>query len=245
MTKALTGITVLNTRPKELAHELTELVFNHGGQCIPCPAIEIIPLETTWHTRLPTECDWVIFISQNAVTHSMERLKKHWKTFPPTASVGLKTTNLLNLNHIPVALTSEQGSSDSLLASPSLQHLPNKTVVVIKGVGGRPLLHNTLLERGANLINIDVYERQCPKSLPPACKNIWKNETKFIILGTSIESIENLFCLFGAQAKSWLQDTPWLVISERIKEKANSLGIKTVYLSKPDTLNDVLLGLKI
>lgn len=244
MTKTLAGLTLLNTRPKAQAQHLIDFVHQHGGNTVSCPAIEIEPLKPDWGDTIPSRTHWVIFISQNAVTYGLDTLQKHWKSFPKTASIGKKTTELLHSNQIKVSLTAEKASTESLLSAAPFQSLADQTVVLVKGLGGRTLLSDTLRKRGAKLISLDVYKRSCPKTLPPSCKNIWKNKGRFIILGTSVESIKNLFTLFGPNGASWLQKMPWLVISERIKKQATLLGIKTIYVSDPHNLNESLFILK-
>lgn len=243
MKYTLAGLTVLNTRPKALAHDLTRFVEMHGGECLACPAIEIQPIEKDWQENLPSQCDWVIFISQNAVKHSLPVLKQKWPAFPNVASIGKKTTDLLNSNHIQVALTAAQSNAESLLSASLLRSVKNKNIALVKGVGGRDILPETLKSRGAHLFTLNVYQRDCPNTLPAACKNIWKNNKRFIILGTSVDSINNLFTLFGSKATTWLHNTPWLVMSNRIKQHAISLGIKTAYVSPPNQLCETLLTL--
>lgn len=244
MTNALLGLKILNTRPKRQAQALNAFVTSHGGQTLDCPAIEITPLKKDWGKTLPDHADMLIFISQNAVTHSINILKKKYTSLPEIAAIGRKTRDALNKNQLSVAITARNANTESLLEDPSLHHVKDKTIVVLKGCGGRDLLIDSLSKRGAKVIPVDVYQRDCPKSLPDACKNIWKNSDRFIILGTSIESVENIFTLFGQEAKTWLQNADWLVLSPRIKQQIQALGVKNIYLSKPDALYPTLLALK-
>jgi uroporphyrinogen-III synthase len=244
MDNELKGLSILNTRPSALATPLTQFIETHGGKSIACPALEIAALPHTWIKALPDEPDMIVFISQHALLHSIALLKEKWSTWPTCASIGQQTTTLLEHHGIKVSITAPKADSESLISIMKTQQLNQKTVVIIKGRGGRPLLTDTLKELGANVIETDVYKRRCPESLPVICKNIWKNDEDFIILGTSIESVENLFTLFKPETWTWLKNTPWLVLSERIKDNLKSKGVKHIYLTKPDTLYPTLLGLK-
>lgn len=244
MNNELKGLTVLNTRPYDASRQLSAFIQAHGGHSIDCPAICIKPCDNQWTDTLPTHCDLAFFISQNAVKYSIEALKTHFIKWPTCAAIGLKTAQALNTHQVSVPIIAEDATSESLLTHTALGKVNNKTVLIFKGSGGREHLMNTLKTRGAHVQEVNVYQRTCPKILPITCKNLWKKKGNFIILGTSVESIENIFTLFGQLAVQWLQQTPWLVLSERIKQKASASGVKCIYLSKPDALNETLMSLK-
>ena len=105
--------------------------------------------------------DRIVFISQNAVEYGLPDLNNYWPQWPLSLSwyaIGPATAKKLK----EYGIESEQpqlASSEGLLALPTLTGEVGR-VLIIRGVGGRELLRETLTERGATVDYLEVYRRE-------------------------------------------------------------------------------------
>ncbi|MDI9819564.1 MULTISPECIES: uroporphyrinogen-III synthase [unclassified Legionella] len=241
MNYSLQGLRILNTRPSEQGKLLSLAIKAAGGLAVECPALTIEPKDKIWVTSLPNlqQVENAIFISANAV-HCCFRVLKEEKIIWPGSiqiiAVGQGTANALHQNHIKVDLMPAVPQSESLLALEAMQNVNKKTILLFKGEGGRTLIADTLIGRGANLIPVDVYKRNPPDLDRQQVQTLWHENAVDIILFTSQQAMANIFILFGKEAQSWLCDKPCLVISERLAKAAAQLGIKTIIVSNPETI---------
>ena len=98
----------------------------------------------------------------------------------------------------------------------------------------------TLLARGANLISVNVYRSILPNTEQKFIHSLWHDDQVDIILFTSQQAMHNIFTLFGEAARVWLCSKPCLVISERLAEAAFTLGMRTIIVSRYDTILNTL-----
>lgn len=243
MSNELSGLCVLNTRPKKQAQALTQALVNLGAQVIELPLLEIIPTNTDWKKNLPdlTACHQMIFTSPNAVhyffTSHPTSLPKNLKII----AIGQGTQFALHHQKIAVDYLPLDPRSEGLLALDNLQKIKHQTILLIKGEKGLEHLPKTLKDRGANLIEVNVYKRIFPKNLEKIAAKIWQEKKIDIILITSQESMENLFRLFDKE-RQWLTQIPWLTLSARLLEKAMMLGVENTVLSRPDNMIETLIN---
>lgn len=241
----LQGLCVLNTRPLEQGHILRHAICEAGGTCIDFPALAIEPISDDWLEILPNLADvhHAIFVSTNAVHYFYTKLKQEglqWPATIQTTAIGKASAAALakwniRIDHVPSAADSEH-----LLQLDTLQEVGSQTILLIKGEGGRTEIANTLLQRGANLVSLDVYRRVLPSTAAQNFHSLWHDHVVDIILFTSQQSIHNLFVLLGENARTWLCRTPCLVISERLADEASRLGMQTIIISHYDTIISTL-----
>jgi uroporphyrinogen-III synthase len=104
--------------------------------------------------------DHIVFISQNAVEFGLPLLESYWPQWPVSLAwyaVGPATALKLKLAGI-VSLVPEPASSEGLLRLPELVGSIG-AVLIVRGVGGRELLKETLIDRGATVTYLEVYRR--------------------------------------------------------------------------------------
>ncbi|MFA6301928.1 MAG: uroporphyrinogen-III synthase [Legionella sp.] len=239
------GLRVLNTRPKHQAAALSRSIIEAGGLVIECPTLEISATQPDWTQALPDlqKVDLAIFISPNAVHFCFAELQKQQIIWPNTIKVcalGQGTAKALEQQGLNLLEIPNLADSEHLLELKSLKNLKNQTVLLFKGEGGRTLIEESLLKRGAKLIKLAVYKRELPQFNKQLLESIWRNDGVDIILVTSEQSLNNLFLMFGSEAQSWLQSKLCLVLSERLAQYAASLGIKKIKRCQPDTIINAL-----
>lgn len=241
----LRGLRVLNTRPLQQSQELNQKIKIAGGLPLSCPALEIAPPGQDWLPLLPNlpNVQQAIFTSANAVAWSFSVFTEKQIAWPEhilVTAVGHGTALALRSRQLRVDNIPDISDSEHLLMLNTLQAIRNETILLIKGKGGRTLIANTLQERGAQLIELDVYQRKLPDINQKKLDRWWREGCVDIILFTSQEAILNIMTMFGKDAEAWLKRTPCLVISERLAQAALKSGIQNISICSPDTILEAL-----
>ncbi len=232
---ALAGLRVLVTRPPHQSAGLVALIEKHGGTAIRFPVIEILPVQDARAARaaLASLDDYarVIFISPNAVRHACALMDT--APAPETraliAAVGESTAATLEQAGFDAVLRPAQGaSSEALLALPEFdgKTVAGSRILIVRGIGGRQLLGDTLSKRGARVTYAEVYRRARPEVNGDGLARRGRNGGIDAIVITSLEGLENLFAMLGDGAAAWLKQAGYVVVSERLADYARALGIK-------------------
>jgi uroporphyrinogen-III synthase len=232
----LKGIGVVVTRPAHQAQHLAQLIAGAGGEAILFPVLEILdaadlgPLNALI-ARLD-EFDVAIFISPNAVNKALNliRAQRHLPSRLMIAAIGKGSKKELEHCGIKNIVTPDkQFDSEGLLALPQFQGMNGKRVVIFRGEGGRELLGDTLVARGAVLEYAECY-RRCKPSIDTApLLHRWARGEIHAVTATSGESLHNLFDLLGKLGQQWLKKTPLFVSHERIAQTAREMGLTQVF----------------
>lgn len=223
---------VLVTRPEHQAEHLCSLLIAANFQPIRYPTIEI---QTTDHTPLTRtalehshQCDYLIFVSPNAVAQADHLLDNKW---PPQQTniiaIGPKTADkLTKIGLQPSIVATTPFNSESLLKllPSSLKH---KKGLIIKGEGGRTLLSEQLQQRGMDVTSVDVYQR----ALPSNSNQIGTKIPQYITI-TSQRALDNLFILLAKQTPELKKYAIFIVLSQRIAHYAEDLGCQHVVASQ-------------
>ena len=225
------GLRILNTRPLGQNEALSQAISDAGGIPIECPALAIEPVDNDWWRALGdlASIDWALFISTNAVQFCFERIQV-WPESIRVAAVGQATANALRHRGVRVDEVPLFASSEDLLNLEAMQHVHDKTILLVKGENGRPLLADTLTQRGAIVRPLVVYRRILPVVDPVNIESLWHDDAVDAIVFTSEEAMHHLFQLFGQKAYDWLRSKPCYVKSERLAKAAADLGIITIII---------------
>lgn len=230
---------VVITRPVAQARQLEEMIRAQGGTPITFPLLAIAGLENyqACDAVIATlgDCDWIIFISTNAVQNGLPRILEQFPTLPPRlrfAAIGPATAAEIR-QFVPtqVLTPDERFDSETFLAMPQMQHVDGQHVVIVRGVSGRELLAETLRQRGAKVEFAECYRRINPQSNAGDLPHLWQNRQMQAIVVTSTEAMRHLIAL--GSGNPWLQDTPIFVNHARIAQLAESCGLKVVLAPKP------------
>lgn len=236
--KPLRNIGVAITRPTGQAKKLTQLVEEAGGTAIPFPLIEITALENYSEfdgviSKL-NDYDWILFISSNAVQNSMPRLLK--QGIPKQlkfAAIGPTTAQSLNDFEIKeVLIPKDKFDSESLLSLPEMHKMQGKKVMLVRGIGGRDVLANTLTERGAQVTFAECYQRINPQTNCDVLVEAFESKRLHQIVITSSEAMQYLIDLAGES--DWLKQVRICVNHDRVAEAATALGLTTYVAGSGD-----------
>lgn len=222
---------VIITRPRELAEPLREKIDAAGWQAFVIPALEILPTEEPGEVRNqigdPAGYDLYIFTSINAVRFGQDFLPPPDALAGKVAAVGPTTAGNLREAGIDVAITPDNGfSSEALLAEPGLSNVAGKRVLIVKGAGGRPLLADTLRERGATVVEAPVYSRQAPQGSAEPLQMVLRRDRAQYVTATSVETLANTVALAGQKLRDKVLNLTLVTASPRVIQEAETLGFR-------------------
>lgn len=223
----LQGMGVLVTRPALQAEPLCDWIRASRGRPVRFPAMEIVPgvdRASRQHLAAADGFDLLIFVSANAVYHAVGHLPA--RGIRQAAAVGAATARALaDAGFTNVLTPRTTDDSEGLLALAGLQSVKGKRILIVRGAGGRPLLGQTLADRGAYVVYAEVYRRSIPRSDPSDLLRRWE-ESIDTVIATSGEILENLLNMLDADVR--LKKTPLVVVSARVARKAERHGFTTV-----------------
>jgi len=223
----LAGLSVLVTRPREQADSLCDLIAAAHGRPIRFPTLEILGPSDKHAARsalaAARTARLLVFVSSNAVQYAFPLLPDELPVNLEIAAVGQSTAKALEAMGLPATLVPERMDSEGLLALPALEDMHGRSTIILRGNGGRELIAQTLRERGADVLQVEVYRRQLP--------------------ARSGAILDNLFILIGDEGAPLLRRTPLIVVSQRLADHALTLGCEAVHVAASAQDQDVLVAL--
>ena len=234
---SLAGIGIAITRPSDQAKKLKLLIEEAGGTPILFPLIQITQLAdySQFENVIShiADYDWAIFISSNAVQNGMPRLIKRY--IPLTlkfAAIGPVTASELQSFGVKeVLIPLGLFDSESLLALPEMQEINGEKVMIVRGVGGRDVLAETLKSRGAQVTFAECYQRENPQTDCDLLAQLYGENKLHGIVVTSSEAMRHLLDLAGDA--NWLKNITLFVNHARIAELPLQMGLKVKVADAP------------
>jgi uroporphyrinogen-III synthase len=181
----------------------------------------------------------VVFISKNSVDFGIDYLKKLNNCL--ILAVGKATAKRLEEFGYKVDFyPQEKPSSKSLLKIPQVAELKNKNILIFRGRGGVETLKNGFVKHNNDVDYLEVYDRVVNENADKYQSDLIKfsKQQQKIILITSCDILDGLLQLTKIDKKTHL-----LVISERIKKYATSLGFCNIILSRSISNQSIKEGL--
>jgi len=233
----LAGIGVLVTRPEHQSQRLAELIRSLGGEPLLFPAMEIVAqpdAATAPVLKRLAQFDLAIFTSPNAARLAMQRIAQAG-SLPAglrVAALGPGTAAELKKSGVREMITPEADfDSEALLDALSGLQFAGKSVVILRGQGGRELLGESLRQRGAEVEYVECYRRARPGHDLAELMPLWQQGRLRACLATSSEIVINLFDMAGEACRPWLCQTPMFVSHPRVAATAFSFGVHTVFVA--------------
>jgi uroporphyrinogen-III synthase len=175
--------------------------------------------------RLNQQTENLILVTSTVAAQQCVLLKHHWPQAVQFLAVGQSSASILSEAGIKV-IVPQEARTEGLLTLNELKNVEHKTIIIMKGYGGRELLLDTLHARGARVQEWEVYKRQ--KVTQPLSTQNWQAEQIHCIIATSGEVIEAAFNYFD---NTWLTTLKWIVVSQRTADIASRLGATQVTIS--------------
>jgi len=236
----LNGAQILVTRPVAQAENLCSLIECQGGVALRFPTLEIT--ESPPEPRMlqaAAASDWLIFTSSNAVDFAIKAFggKMPGLHKPRIAAIGQTTANALKIAGWRVdCVPANDFNSEGLLAEEQLQDVAGKICAIVRGVGGREKLAETLRNRGAGIVYLEVYSRRIPDAADSAELAVCLASQQLgAVTATSAEALQNLLAMLDNESHALLRALPLVVVSDRIGQTAEQLGFKRIAASRQPT----------
>lgn len=235
----LAGRGIVITRPVHQAQPIAGMIRAAGGRAILFPVLEILDADdlnplNALIDRLDA-FDLAIFISPNAVNRTMNLIAAR-RALPvrlKIAAIGRGSVKALgHFGVTDVIAPAKHSDSEALLALPPLRDVSGRRVVIFRGEGGRELLGDTLMARGASLEYAVCYRRGKPNFDAAPLLKAWARNELHAIVVTSSEGLRNLFEMVGKLGQMWLRNTPLIMPHPRIAETARGLGLGNVVVTE-------------
>jgi uroporphyrinogen-III synthase len=131
--------------------------------------------------------------------------------------------------------------SEHLLKLAELNGVDNKSILILRGNGGRELIRDSLLNRGAQVSYCETYRREYIPISDHNTYQKWINKNTSKVVITSQEQLEYLCSITPDEYLAWLSTRQLLVPSQRIAERAQQLGFSNVTNTQSAT-NQILLA---
>jgi len=232
----LSRLTILVTRPGAQCESLCRLIDSMGGKGIPWPALEIQAVDPDPGVlgRLADAgaADLAIFVSRNAVEHGLHFIPPG----PGIAAIGPSTRRALERSGRSPDFDSPGFDSEALLTHAALADLAGRRVYIIRGVGGRELLGETLRRRGARVEYLEVYRRLSRVSSEAersALLDRWSQGGIHVYTATSVQLLEALYADLGKEFRELLACTPLVTASRRVVQRSEELGHRAERILAP------------
>lgn len=225
-TRRLAGVRVLVTRPRDQGQGLCRAIEGLGGIVYHCPMVEItscnLPAPGWWQGY-----DWLIFVSTNAVRFALAAGLRGGDRLN-VAAIGKATAAALEQAGLKVACRAPPPyTSESLLAQPPLAQVMGQRILIVRGVGGRAELADTLAVRGAQVDHAELYRREPPRPDTIAHLRRLLAQGLDAVLVSSSEVLINLQGGAG-DGIGKLRTLPVIVGSQRLAEEARRVGFLDV-----------------
>jgi uroporphyrinogen-III synthase len=234
---SLKGLDVIVTRPRNSAEATVRTLNAAGATAVALPLLEISALEAA-KVPLASPPDAIIFVSSHAAEYGVPELSRQRmiaNAVAPQAiyAVGHATAirlAALGLAHARTAASGED--SEALLAESTFAYPAGRNIVIVKGAsegGGRQLLEDTLVQRGAIVHNLVCYRREL-KMLTAAERQqlaVGVRNGATVLIG-SVETLESLGNNLAREELSLTDVAHLLVPHQRVAGVATSAGVRRV-----------------
>jgi uroporphyrinogen-III synthase len=167
-----------------------------------------------------------VIVTSTVAAQQCVLMKNQWPQNVCFFAVGASTGHILRVTGFNVVVPKES-RTEGLLALPQLTQVVDQSIIIMKGFGGRELLRDVLINRGAKVAEWEVYKRV--KLDSPVFTQDWRTKQIRCIIATSGEVIQAAFEYFEA---SWLQTVNWIVVSQRTADIASQLGVTQIDVSR-------------
>jgi uroporphyrinogen III methyltransferase/synthase len=238
-TRPLFGKTIIVTRTRQQASELSMQLEELGANVIEAPTIEITPADPARVTHALHEIqtggyDWVIFTSANGVTCVKQALfaegmdARAFCAAGGIAAVGDATAAALELHlGLRANLVPDRAVAEALVDALEAQNLiRGNRFVMLRAEIGRPVIVDGLRQRGAAKVDdVAVYETRPATSLPPEVVEALDHKQVHWITFTSSSTVRNFVNLVGSEFRSKLAAVKLSSIGPITTQTLTELGL--------------------
>lgn len=223
---------LLNTRPIDRAQALTQILEHDQIDVIELPLLELKAMPysaelAAFYQKL-LDVQVIVAVSPTAVDVGMRYLQAsqiELSALNHVQWIAVGQATARSLQHYGITATvPDIENSEGMLQLPVLQRLHLQHVAFWRGRGGRQFMMDALQQRGVNILNFVLYQRQCPT----------QTMTQFQQLSPRLLTMtQPIFVCISSEA-SWLN---WVKLCQNTPEILS----KCQYLTLGQRLTQLLL----
>ena len=238
LSRLLKDQVILITRAEHHQASLRRAIEARCGSWASLPLIDILRLSDAELQQARDKIqeldryDVVIFVSQNAARFGAELIADYWPQLPVRQRLitfGKGTAALLaEILDAEVEFPDDGSDSEAVLRLPALNEIAGRRVLILRGVGGREYLAQTLRRRGAFTDYGELYRRQVQQHDGPRVAIELRGRGLSAVTVHSGESLAVLGELVEAHLHE-LFTMPLVVPSDRVAVQARELGFLNVH----------------
>lgn len=238
---SLQGRVVVITRPAGTGAGLARRVRALGGRPLLLPGLSLHAVDdeaTRAALAQALRAPAVIFTSPAAV-----RFAAALASIPADCTaigVGQGTARALRRAGVIDPQSPARQDSEGVLALPALQSPAGQGVALVGAAGGRGLLRDTLLARGARLDEVHVYARCAPRLDRRHAEAVRALPADARVLLSSAEALDHLARRLPPEAWAALRRAVAVVSSERLAGAARAAGFERIVRARSAGAADLL-----
>ncbi|MEH6617834.1 MAG: uroporphyrinogen-III synthase [Porticoccus sp.] len=255
---ALKGLRALLVRPEQSDDLFARQLVEAGATLYRYPVMLITPLaevseinQIKSHILNIDQYQIAIFISRTAAHLGTEWLARYWSVLPESLpqnlryyAVGKSTAALLGEQGIDAEVPEQAFNSEGLLSLPSLNNIADEKALIFSGEGGRTLLADTLIQRGASVSECELYRREPTTEFSDQIVELLAAGALDLVIVHSGELLKNLLAIVPESQRSALVKLPLLVPSERVADIAKNSGFQAVICAGSALPEDMVSALR-
>ncbi len=210
---------LLLLRPQQRGEQLRQQLVAAGWQVELAPLMQFKPgpdlAAVAPAVAALTEQDLLLVVSP-AVVEALDAAGcQPWPCAATLVAVGQATAAALRAAGSTAPLVPEDARSEGLLQLPCTLTGEGRRALLLRGSSGRPLIADTLRQRGFVVDELACYQRL---PLPPdeATLERWQLQAFDTLVLTSCEALDILLTHSNNRQQQWLSQCQWLVASPRI-----------------------------
>jgi uroporphyrinogen III methyltransferase/synthase len=204
--RPLFGRRIVVTRPQHQAPELACLLREQGAEVLACPAIEIeamdaAPLRAALENL--SSYDFLVLTSANGVDRFFAVLDECGLDMRALAglriaAIGPQTARRLASRHVNADIVPTEYRAEGLLAALDGESLEGRRILLPRAAGARPILPETLRDKGALVDEILTYRSIRPPDAAARWQEILAEGPPDCVTFTSSSTVEHFLSIVAA-----------------------------------------------
>jgi uroporphyrinogen III methyltransferase/synthase len=255
-TRPMFGQTVVVTRTRQQASDLTHKLAVLGAAVIEAPTIELAP-PADWNAvdealRLAGKYDWIVFTSANGVRYAKRRLLEigldsrafgsaRVAAIGDATSAAVRDELFLRVDLCPRQFVAE-ALADELIAAGEVR---GKRFMLLRADIARPVLADKLRGAGAGAVeDVAIYETKSAASLPPGLTAALESGGVTWITFASGASARNFMKLLGNDARARLAGVKLASIGPITTAALREMGFEPTVQAQTFNIDGLVAAIK-
>jgi uroporphyrinogen III methyltransferase/synthase len=254
-TRPLFGQTIIVTRTRDQASELSQQLADLGANVLEAPTIELVPIDDPAIVSTPLNdgpWDWLIFTSKNGVSCTKQKLFEAGLDVRAFGSAKIATVG----EATAAAVRDELGLKVDLCPEEFVAEALADALSSTDGIRGKRFLlfraeiaRTVLIERlnagcAATVRDVAIYQTKSPDALLPEVTQALANYTVQWITFTSSSTAKNFVALLGPDYKNQLAGIRLASIGPITTATVKELGLSPAVEANPHTVQGVVNAIR-